>query len=512
MRTHNITRMLEVLEQELGPLSPPQRMLLATDGSVTSLLEILSRSPVEVVTRVQEVRPADRVTADLLEVEPGTEVNYRVVDLKNKTTGEVLLFAVSFTPLSRLEPAFRADLMRADIPIGRILRQHRIEARREILEMRVERAEEGLARTFGICLGEPLLTRRYHIIRQDKPLISIQEAFPSCRFTEERRVVVEAPSRLHLTLIDMNGSLGRVDGGVGITLASPATLLEAHAHDEIQVKGGDEASRERVRRVAEEVKKSLSYPRGAAITLHRTIPGHTGLGSGTSLSLATAAALYRLAGRDEAVTTLAQVTGRGGTSGIGTAAFEHGGFLIDGGHSFGAGGVKTDFRPSAASRGINPAPLTVRHPFPGDWKILLVIPQIPAGASGREEVDIFRTSCPVPLCEVQEICHTVLMKMLPALVEHDLDRFGSAVNRVQEIGFKRVEIARQASVIPRLLSSLRDAGAAGAGMSSFGPTVFAITDTGFDDLERAARTVLGPTGGDVLLTTGRNSGALIRQE
>lgn len=512
MSSTDLARMLEVLEQELGPLSPPQRMLLATDGSVTNLLEILSRSPVEVVTRVQEVRPADRLTADLLEIEPGTEVNYRVVELKNGTTNEVLLYAVSSTPLARLEPAFRADLMRADIPIGRILRQHRIEARREILEMRVERAEEGLARTFGICPGEPLLTRRYHIIRQDKPLISIQEVFPSCRFTEHRRVIVEAPSRLHLTLIDMNGSRGRVDGGVGITLASPVTLLEAQVHDEIQVKGGDEASRERVRRVAEAVLKSLGYPLGAAITLHRTIPGHTGLGSGTSLSLATAAALYRLAGRDEAVTTLARITGRGGTSGIGTAAFEHGGFLIDGGHSFGADGVKREFRPSAASRGIDPAPLTVRHPFPVDWKILLATPRIPAGASGGAEVDIFRTSCPIPLPEVQEICHQVLMGMLPALVEHDLDRFGSAVNRIQEIGFKRVEIARQAPVIPQLLASLRDAGAAGAGMSSFGPVVFAITDTGIDDLQRAARAVMSATGGDVVFTGGRNSGALIRKE
>ncbi|WP_332881590.1 hypothetical protein [Methanosarcina horonobensis] len=33
---------------------------------------------------------------------------------------------------------------------------------------------------------------------------------------------VVSPSRLHLTLIDLNAEIGRVDGGVGITLESPS--------------------------------------------------------------------------------------------------------------------------------------------------------------------------------------------------------------------------------------------------------------------------------------------------
>ncbi len=34
-------------------------------------------------------------------------------------------------------------------------------------------------------------------------------------------IKVVSPSRLHLTLIDLNAELGRVDGGAGITLESP---------------------------------------------------------------------------------------------------------------------------------------------------------------------------------------------------------------------------------------------------------------------------------------------------
>jgi beta-ribofuranosylaminobenzene 5'-phosphate synthase len=511
MRVPELPTLFEALEREVGPLSSLQRILLGTDGSVTGLMEIITRSPVDITTRVQEVRSADASVARLLEVLPGEEVNYRVVELRSRSSGATLLYAISHTPLSRLESSIRSDLMRADIPIGKILRSHHIESRREILDLSVRPADGELSAVFGICSGEPVLSRRYHIIREAKPLISIQEFLPASRFTTDRRVVVEAPARLHLSLIDLNGSIGRVDGGIGITLAHPVTLLEACWADTLQVWGGDKAAQDRVRGVAATLLPDLGR-NGVTITLHRTIPPHTGLGSGTSLSLATAAALYQLAGRREDPRTLAVLAGRGGTSGIGTAAFEAGGFLIDGGHRFGEGKEKSTFLPSAASAGIAPPPITVRHPFPEDWKILLVLPAGFPGASGGEERDIFQTACPVPLREVQEICHEVLMRMLPALAERDLDAFGASVNQIQGLGFKRVEIARQAPRIPRLLEALREAGAACAGMSSFGPAVYAITDSDADSLQSAAREAISPAGGEVILTVGRNQGAVIRLE
>jgi beta-ribofuranosylaminobenzene 5'-phosphate synthase len=511
MRIPELTSLFQALEREVGPLSPIQRILLGTDGSVTGLLEIVTRSPVDITTRVQEIHHADDAIARLLEVKPGEEVNYRVVELRNHSSGEVLLYAISHTPLSRLEPAFRSDLMKADVPIGKILRRHHIESRREILDLSVQPADGELSAAFGICCGEPVLSRRYHIIREKKPLISIREFLPASRFTTDRRVVVEAPARLHLSLIDLNGSIGRVDGGIGITLSHPVTLLEACGGDTLRVRGGDASAQDRVRKVAAAILPLIGRS-GATITLHRTIPTHTGLGSGTSLSLATAVALYRLVGRTAEIRTLAVLAGRGGTSGIGTAAFETGGFIVDGGHRFGKGEAKSAFLPSAASAGIAPAPVIIRHPFPEDWKILLVLPVTAPGASGGEERDIFQTVCPLPRAEVQEICHEILLRMLPGLVEHDLDSFGAAVNRIQELGFKKVEISRQAPLIPQLLSSLQEAGAAGAGMSSFGPAVYAITDTDPDHLISAAREAMSPAGGEILLTAGRNQGAIVREE
>lgn len=511
MRVPELSTLFQALEREVGPLSPIQRILLGTDGSVTGLLEIVTQGPVDITTRIQEIHKADESIARLLDIMPGDEVNYRVVDLHSRSSGNVLLYAISHTPLKRLESAFQSDLMRADIPIGKILRSHHIESRREILDFSVQQANRELSAAFGICCGEPVLTRRYHIIRGKKPLISIQEFLPASRFSTERRVIVEAPSRLHLSLIDMNGSIGRVDGGIGIALSHPVSLLEACWGETLVVQGGDVAAQDRVRKVASTILPYLGR-NGATFTLHRTIPNHMGLGSGTSLSLATAVALYRLAGKLEDIRTLAVLAGRGGTSGIGTAAFETGGFLVDGGHRFGKGKAKSTFLPSSASAGINPAPVIIRHPFPEDWKILLVLPVSVPGASGEEERDIFQAACPVPRFEVQEICHEVLMRLLPGLVEHDLDSFGAAVNHIQELGFKKVEISRQAPLVPHLLTALRDAGAACAGMSSFGPTVYAITDTDPDSLQKAAREVISPAGGEIFLTGGRNQGAMVRIE
>ena len=56
------------------------------------------------------------------------------------------------------------------------------------------------------------------------------------------------------------------------------------------------------------------------------------------------------------------------------------------------------------------------------------------------------------------------MRMLPGLVEKDLDLFGSSVNAIQGLGFKKVELSLQPKQIPDLIERLRSSGAVCAGM------------------------------------------------
>ena len=152
------------LEQEAGRLSRVQKILLGTDGSITRILEVITGGQVEITTLSQEVVPAGKEVAGDLRIREGDPVNHRVVRIEDAGRGKPLIYAVSDTPLRRLPPGFREDLMRADIPIGRILARHQIEARREILDARVIPSAGEHASLFGTFRNEPLLGRRYRII------------------------------------------------------------------------------------------------------------------------------------------------------------------------------------------------------------------------------------------------------------------------------------------------------------------------------------------------------------
>jgi len=162
-------------------LSKAQRLLLLTDGSVTTLLEVLTGKPVAVKTLVQQIVRADAETAAALDLEDGDSVNYRVVILKNDDEDRALIYAESYTPVARLQKEFKHDLMKADIPIGRIMAQRRIESRREIRSIETISNEE-LSDLFRVPHQVPLLSRTYDIISHDMVLMRITETFPLTSF------------------------------------------------------------------------------------------------------------------------------------------------------------------------------------------------------------------------------------------------------------------------------------------------------------------------------------------
>ena len=202
---------------------------------------------------------------------------------------------------------------------------------------------------------------------------------------------------------------------------------------------------------------------------------------------------------------LAKIVGRGGTSGIGVESFENGGFIVDGGHKT---SEKPSFLPSSASN-ASPAPIIARYDFPLDWKIIIVVPNVERGVSGAKEVDAFQSYCPIPLKDVEQLSHLLLMKLMPSVVESDLDAFGSAVNDIQNIGFKKIENNLQNPIILDIMDILRSAGASGVGMSSFGPTIYSFTDTNEADILSAGREIIKEVGGEIIQTRAKNNGANI---
>jgi len=169
---------IQDIEKELGNLSSAQKILLATDGSVTTILDVL-KGHVNIRTLVQEFRKADAETALLLDVDEGATINYRVVVIEGK---EPLIYAISLIPVERLNNDFREDLIRADIPIGRILRKHNIESRREIKTVSLEESDPEMVNIFKN--NSPMLTRTYNIIHKDQVLVWLMETFPCNMFTD----------------------------------------------------------------------------------------------------------------------------------------------------------------------------------------------------------------------------------------------------------------------------------------------------------------------------------------
>lgn len=164
------------LETKVGGLSNTQKILLATDGSVTRILDVL-KGEVGVKTLVQEFQKADGHISKKLDISEGDNINYRVVVIG---TDEPLIYAISYIPVDRLTNNFKEDLIRADIPIGRILKKHDVESRREVESVGVEEPDDELKKIFKT--DALMLTRTYNIIRNNEILIQIKETFPITSF------------------------------------------------------------------------------------------------------------------------------------------------------------------------------------------------------------------------------------------------------------------------------------------------------------------------------------------
>ncbi len=164
---------IEELEERIN-LTPLHRILLTHTGSMTSLLEALF-GDIRLETEVQNVIKASTGIADILGIDAGEEVNYRVVWLLAKRP---LAHAISYSPLSRLGKSFRNDLMKKDVPIGRILSSHSLETRKELIGFDALIAGGRFSPIFKVPPDAVLLKRDYNIIHKGKTLINISEVFP----------------------------------------------------------------------------------------------------------------------------------------------------------------------------------------------------------------------------------------------------------------------------------------------------------------------------------------------
>jgi beta-RFAP synthase len=321
------------------------------------------------------------------------------------------------------------------------------------------------------------------------------------------KVYVRTPARLHLGLIDLGGELGRVFGGIGVAVNRPNVILEAESAQNLKFKG---EKSENLRPIVELLIKIYNIKPQLSINVRKTIPEHVGLGSGTQLSLAAAVAVSKLFRLNVSIESLARLTGRGRVSGVGTALFERGGFVVE-------AGLKSQGNKPSPQALENLPPVIFRQSFPEDWFFVIAIPNVEKGLSGQKEVTAFKLLQPMHKEKAALISHLIVMGLLPALKEKDIETFGKALTEIQSIVgdyFASVQGARfSSSPADDCIKHMLKNGAQGAGQSSWGPTVYGLVHGEAEAKKISVSTksfLQESVGGQVFFTTANNKGAYIK--
>jgi beta-ribofuranosylaminobenzene 5'-phosphate synthase len=312
------------------------------------------------------------------------------------------------------------------------------------------------------------------------------------------KVYVKTPARLHLGLIDLNGDLGRMFGGLGVGINRPNVILEVQPSERLVVTG---EKTEQVKTLAKRFLETYHVKSNVTIEVKQIIAEHTGLGSGTQLALAVATALAKLFGVKASVQELAEAMGRGRRTSVGTTIFEQGGFVVDGGKITGEKRV----------------PATIfRQSFPPDWRFVVAVPDVNKGLAKSEETAAFEALRPMKAEDAGKICRLVMMKLLPSLVERDIKSFGEALTQIQiVIGdyFADVQGGTYSSqTATEGIALLQKLGAYGAGQSSWGPAFYGLTQKEkAKEIENNVKAFLKKSvGGHVFVAKANNRGAYIK--
>lgn len=305
------------------------------------------------------------------------------------------------------------------------------------------------------------------------------------------QVTVSTSARLHMGFYDLCGEFG----SLGLSINSSNTIISLTKSEKLLI---DEKSSETSLKIIEKFVKDFNCPKNFTLKIDQAIPAHMGLGSGTQMALAIGAGLNQLFALHLTVPQIAAAANRGTRSGIGIAAFEQGGILVD------AGKTKQQL-----------PQIALRLAFPDDWRILLITDTTTAGVSGKRELQAFASLKPAQT----SLKNMMFKHMMPALQHSDLLAFGAYMQDLQAYNgdyFAPVQGGRYASAdVSEVVAWLQSNGAACVGQSSWGPTGFAILNSAelAESLQSKAKSTFANRQNiGFSICSGNNSGAKINWE
>ncbi|KXB04496.1 GHMP kinase [candidate division MSBL1 archaeon SCGC-AAA382A03] len=310
------------------------------------------------------------------------------------------------------------------------------------------------------------------------------------------KVTVTAPGHLHAGNFDLSGDLGRLYGTVGFALEQPTLEIEAKRSGEILTKDKD------AHLYAERFIEKYDLP-GAEIEVNRALPKYVGIGHHTTLALSIGKGLSRLHNLSLSMEEIAQTMKRGLITALGTYACKSGGFIVEGG-----------FRIEEMEKMV--PPLIFRRKIPENWYFVVGIPNASrdeiAEMRKDEEDEILKNLRSMSEELSAELSRIVLVKMIPAIMERDIEVFGDSLSdfnsKLGTVWSDYQEGIYCNDVVKRGVEILKDR-AYCACQSSWGPTFYGIVDDESDAarLTEDLKDLLEDNGGgDIFYTKGRNEG------
>lgn len=279
---------------------------------------------------------------------------------------------------------------------------------------------------------------------------------------------VESSARLHLGFYNFFED-GVAYGGLGVAIEVPRVRIRVERGVGFTVTSRVEGLE--LSDVVSRVREGLAVS-GVSVTVEEAFPRHAGLGSTTQLALSIGYGISRLLNLGYSVRELAALLGRGRDSGVGVAAFEYGGFIVDGGRV-----VSGRVEPPKTARDI--PEIIFRSSLPSDWYFIVITPHGVRGLDEVRERSAMDYPQPLPRDLQYELYKLLLLHIIPSVIRGDAEVFGRAVTRLQVVVgsyFSKfqggVYCCREVEEIVR---GMLEAGAYGAGQSSWGPTAYGIT-------------------------------------
>lgn len=299
-------------------------------------------------------------------------------------------------------------------------------------------------------------------------------------------LILDVPSRLHVSLIDMSLGGYRRHGGIGFAIAEgyrcEATIApETRVVDCRQASGANSRQRLILKAKLEALRARLSL-RSIEFTICSGFDAHGGFGSGTALTLAAIEALHVLNEMPYTEEDIVIASGRGGVSGLGIRTYFSGGLWID-------VGIPNDgsslFLSSDQVQSVNKQSTALMRFAMPDWVVGVCLPLANASTPREVEDRLFANFSGACARDVEYLVYQIFMGLLPAIVESDHLTFAVVLDRIQETYWKAAERSLHSST-SITESYLRASGVSGIGMTSVGPGIFFL-----DPKYEYVRSILG---------------------